>query len=103
MAVVPWTKVGDSEIIARGFSKTFVKEVFINPKTGKPDDYFFLNTRTGKARTIIFAVTADKKVIAVKQFRHGAEEVIIETPGGNQKKPEDTPETVARVELEEET
>ena len=103
MAVVPWTKVGGTEIVATGFSKTFVKEVFINPKTGKPDDYYFFAPKNRRAPTIIFPVTVDGKVIAIRQFRHGAEEVLIETPGGNPKTPEDTPEQVARIELEEET
>lgn len=103
MAVQPWIKVGETEIVTDTKYKKFTKDRWINPKTGKEEDYYFLGIKGGKTPTIIFAVTSDRHVIAVKQFRHGAEEVLIETPGGNPKIPEDTPEQVARTELEEET
>lgn len=103
MAVTPWIKVGETEVVTDTKYKKFTKDVWINPKTGKEEDYYFLGAKGGKPPTIIFAITANREVIAVKQFRHGAEEVLVEIPGGNPKAIDDTPEKVAERELEEET
>lgn len=103
MAVRRWEKIGETEVVTDTKYKQFTRDRWINPKTGKTEEYYFLGTEFGKTPTIIFAITSDHQVIAVKQFRHGAEEVLIEVPGGNPKTPEDTPEFVALKELEEET
>ena len=50
----------------------------------------------------IIAVTTDKKVVFIEQFRHGAEEIILEIPGG-MIDDDEAPETAARRELLEET
>ncbi len=50
----------------------------------------------------IIAVTKDKKVVFIEQFRHGAEEIILEIPGGMIDENE-SPETAAKRELLEET
>ena len=50
----------------------------------------------------IIALTQDKQVVLIKQFRHGAEEIILEIPGGMIDEGEDV-ETAARRELLEET
>lgn len=49
-----------------------------------------------------FALTEDNKVVMIKQYRHGIEEVTTETPGGVVDDGED-PETAIRRELMEET
>lgn len=51
---------------------------------------------------IIFALTLDNKVIVVRQFRYGANEVVWELPGGNIEDREQAEET-AKKELLEET
>lgn len=51
---------------------------------------------------IIFAVTTDRNVITINQFRFAANRVIRELPGGNAKEGQ-TPKDVARAELLEET
>ncbi len=51
----------------------------------------------------IIALTKDKKVVLIEQFRHGAEEIILEIPGGMIDGDEEKPETAARRELVEET
>ncbi len=50
----------------------------------------------------IIGLTKDKKVILIEQFRHGAEEIILEIPGGMIDDGEDA-ETAAKRELLEET
>ena len=49
-----------------------------------------------------FALTKDNKVLMIKQYRHGIEEVTIEVPGGVVDKGEE-PSTAIRRELLEET
>ena len=50
----------------------------------------------------IIAVTVDEKVVLIEQFRHGAETIVLEIPGGMVDENE-SPETAARRELLEET
>ena len=50
----------------------------------------------------VIALTADKQVVLIEQFRHGSEEIILEIPGGMLDENEDR-ETAAKRELLEET
>lgn len=50
----------------------------------------------------IIALTKDEEVVLIEQFRHGAEEIILEIPGG-MLDDDEKPETAARRELLEET
>ncbi len=50
----------------------------------------------------IIGVTVDKKVVLIEQFRHGAETIVLEIPGGMVDENE-SPENAARRELLEET
>ena len=51
----------------------------------------------------IIALTKDKEVVLIEQFRHGTEEIILEIPGGMIDDDDEEPETAARRELLEET
>lgn len=50
----------------------------------------------------VIALTAEKKVVLIEQFRHGTEKIILEIPGGMTDENE-PPEEAARRELLEET
>ena len=50
----------------------------------------------------VIALTKDKQVVLIEQFRHGSEEIILEIPGGMLDDGEDA-ETAAKRELLEET
>ncbi len=50
----------------------------------------------------VIALTKDKEVVLIEQFRHGSEEIILEIPGGMLDENEDK-ETAAKRELLEET
>lgn len=73
---------------------------FYRDSDGKERDFVVWGGKTTPA--IIFPVTADKKVIALKMFRRGANESLIEIPGGVSGVGESM-EDCARRELFEET
>ncbi|MGD9413001.1 MAG: NUDIX hydrolase [Desulfobacterales bacterium] len=69
--------------------------------------------RTGEIREVqalhfsdwvlILALTPQEKVVMVRQYRHGTEQVCLELPGGLVDPADDSPELSARRELLEET
>lgn len=63
------------------------------------DDYYYWE---GGNFSQIFALTEDQKVILVRQYKHGVQEIVIELPAGLIEKDED-PGEAAKRELEEET
>lgn len=68
--------------------------------TGKIiDDYFVIE---GSDVAIVVAVTTDKKVVLVREYKHGNREIMVQTAAGAINKGE-TPEQGARRELLEET
>lgn len=112
MDVKVWPKDGESKVLAKGWGgKALFNQVFTNPETGKNDDFTLWGVvkkdgsllLTGWS-TIIMAVTEDLKVIAVRQFRFGANELTLEVPGGNPspKFDDNSPEAVGIRELGEE-
>lgn len=69
--------------------------------------------RTGEIRAVqalqfphwvlLLALTPQEKVVMVRQFRHGTEEICLELPGGLVDQGDNSPELSARRELLEET
>ncbi len=70
-----------------------------SPRTGKIHEFQVLNSQDWVA---VIAVTPDRKLILVRQYRHGSGELSLEPPGGLVKKGSSAEES-AREELEEET
>lgn len=91
MAVRAWIKDGEAEVVAKGWGgKALLKQNFINPDTNERVDFTLWGVvkKDGKMlqagwSTIIMAITEKLEVIAVRQFRHGANEITLEVPGGN--------------------
>jgi ADP-ribose pyrophosphatase len=52
---------------------------------------------------IILALTKEQQVVLIRQYRHGAQKVIVELPGGMMDEEDVSPLTAARRELQEET
>jgi len=71
----------------------------VSPRTGEAHDFFVLETPPW---VNIIPVTFDRRVVMVRQYRHGTGDVTLEIPGGIVEQ-EDTPESAAIRELEEET
>ena len=77
-----------------------VREDFCERETDKLEHSFFVIENPDWVNVI--ALTKEKKIVLIEQFRHGIEETILEIPGGMIDENE-SPETAARRELLEET
>ncbi len=77
-----------------------VREDFCERESDKIQHSFFVLENPDWVNVI--AVTKDRKVVLIEQFRHGIEQNILEIPGGMIDENEE-PETGARRELLEET
>ena len=77
-----------------------VREDFCERESDGKESTFFVIENPDWANVI--ALTKDKQVVLIEQFRHGTEEITLEIPGGMIDENE-SPETAARRELSEET
>lgn len=83
------------------FGKTMFFQDFTLPD-GTTTDYMLYGTNKSKSPSIVFPITKDLEVLAVNQFRFGANEFVLELPGG-MPKGDQTAEETMMSELEEET
>lgn len=70
-----------------------------NPRTGIPFDFFLMN---GLDWTTVIVLTRRNEIVLVEQYRHGANKLTLELPGGAVEKGESPIDAAAR-ELNEET
>lgn len=94
-------KVGEPTVLAKKYGKALISQLFTDPKKeGRTVEFCLFHWPV--VPSIVMPVTPDNSVVAVRQFRYGANKVVIEFPGGNPK-PGQTPEDVAFAEMEDET
>jgi 8-oxo-dGTP pyrophosphatase MutT (NUDIX family) len=75
-------------------------DVKISPRTGKEHDFYVLDSVNW---VNVIAVTPDRQLVMVEQFRHGSNTVELEIPGGMMDAGEADPVATAMRELREET
>lgn len=75
------------------------EDVFADPRTGEEHERVIIEARDW---CNVLPLTTDGRVVLIKQFRFGSQEVSLELPGGVVDDGE-TPEEAVRRELEEET
>jgi ADP-ribose pyrophosphatase len=75
-------------------------DVKISPRTGKEHDFFVLDSVNW---VNVIAVTPDRQLVMVEQYRHGSNTVELEIPGGMMDADETDPVATAVRELREET
>jgi len=95
----PWERVEDKIGYDCGFFQVHVHQS-VSPTTGKQHPFYVLSTRDW---VNIVALTPEKKVLLVSQYRHGSGETSLEIPGGAVDAEDSSPEAAARRELLEET
>ena len=92
-----WQEIS-KELVFQKFSRKIEKVIFKMPNNKESDFYI---KKEGPA-VCTLALTKEKKVILVKQFRPGPQEILLELPGGYIDKNEE-PKVAAARELKEET
>ena len=99
MAIVPWKQVGEDVTLAGKFGKKLIVKQFLNPKSGKIQDYVQFAQRDW---SVCLAITSDGQVLVVSEFKQGRNAVDDELPAGTAEFGE-SPEEVMRRELRDET
>lgn len=80
MEIKPWKKIGSSKKIAEKYGRSLMLQKFKDPYTGKVEEFSYFQ---GAAfASVVLAVTARGDVIATKQYRQVAGEILFELPGG---------------------
>jgi 8-oxo-dGTP pyrophosphatase MutT (NUDIX family) len=95
----PWKKNSEKEVYDCRVFKVSQRESS-SPVTGKTHLFHVLSVPDW---VNIIAMTDDKKILTVTQFRHGSGEVTLEIPGGAVDAKDGTPLRAAQRELLEET
>ena len=93
---------GDIKTIWKGWGRHIFTQTFTFP-SGKTDEFFVFETLKKDRPVIVFPLTVEREVIAIRQFRFGAGEVVLELPGGVPKPYHRTPGDTLHDELMEET
>jgi 8-oxo-dGTP pyrophosphatase MutT (NUDIX family) len=97
--IKPWKKIR-SKLIGDFRIFTLRSDIAVNPRTGKEHDFFILDSVDW---VNVIAVTPDRQLVMIEQFRHGSNTVELEIPGGMMDPGETDPVATAVRELREET
>ncbi len=87
-------------MLAKGFGKSLVKRYFVNPDTNQVEEHFHIEQ---KPWSVVLAVTDDREVLVVRQFKQGAEKILDELPAGTADWADESPIQVMSRELRQET
>jgi ADP-ribose pyrophosphatase len=95
----PWKKIRSTLI---GDFRIFKlrSDVSISPRTGKEHDFYVLDSVNW---VNVIALTPDRQLVMIEQFRHGSNTVELEIPGGMMDAGENDPVAAGVRELREET
>ena len=98
MAIRPWKKDGEPEVLAAGYRKKFVRQWYIDPDGGRHDFLQYVQPPS----IVVMIVTVSSHVLVLREFMQGAGE-IIEWLGGGLKNAGETIEDAVHREVLEET
>jgi ADP-ribose pyrophosphatase len=97
--IQPWKKIS-SKLIGDFRIFKLRSDVKISPRTGKEHDFFILDSVNW---VNVIAITPDRQLVMVEQYRHGSNTVELEIPGGMMDAGETDPVATGVRELREET
>lgn len=103
MSIKRWPKIGDEIILAESYGRIFAIQKFRDPVKNTVEDYALYHNDYRKIPVVVFPLVNSQTIIAIQQFRHGANDVLYELPGGNLDFDNETPAEIAARELKEET
>jgi hypothetical protein len=76
--IKPWQKTGSKA--AGNFRIFTIRQDFkVSPRTGEPHDFYVLDSRDW---VNVIAVTPDRQLVMIEQYRQGTDTVELEIPGG---------------------
>ena len=97
--IKPWQKI-DSKSAGDFRIFTIRQDFKISPRTGKPHDFFVIDCADW---VNVIAVTPDRQLVMIEQFRQGTDTVELEIPGGVIDAKDASPVAAGIRELREET
>ena len=97
--IKPWLKLS-SKPLADFRIFTVRSDEKVSPRTGQPHDFFVLDCVNW---VNVVAVTPDRQLVMIEQFRHGTNTVELEIPGGTMDAADASPLSAGLRELREET
>lgn len=97
--IQPWEKIGSKPL---GDFRIFTirSDRKISPRTKLEHDFFVIDSVNW---VNVIAVTPDKHLVMIEQYRHGSNTVELEIPGGMMDATDASPEATGARELREET
>ncbi len=99
MKIKRWKKIGKFKDIFRSrFGQFIGRQLFKNPVTGRKEEYIFHGEPDGVR---ILGLTKNQKVVAIREYQHAIDEIIIQLPSGGIKKNEKQQGAAKREFLEE--
>lgn len=97
--IKPWQKT-DSKALGNFRVFTLRQDFKISPRTGQPHDFYVLDCPDW---VNVVALTPDKQIVMIEQYRHGTDTVELEIPGGVIDARDASPVAAGIRELREET
>lgn len=95
----PWQIIASELVFVRQWFQ--VRQDTVKLENSQVIDDYFLFLKPDIVQ--VFPLTKNNEIVFVRQYRHGAGEVLWELPAGNLDSPSESPEAAAERELEEET
>lgn len=99
MQLKKWKILNSTMVINHQWCK--IRQDEIELPNGKIIDDYFINIRPEVA--LILPITSNDEIVFVRQYRHGAGEILLELPAGTFNPKEESPQAAAIRELKEET
>jgi 8-oxo-dGTP pyrophosphatase MutT (NUDIX family) len=97
--ILPWRKISSKPL---GDFRIFSlrSDLKISPRTGQPHEFFVIDSVNW---VNVVAVTPDRQIVLVEQYRQATDTVELEIPGGMMDPGDPSPEAAGCRELREET
>lgn len=100
MDIKEWAKEGEPTKLAGKYGKWLVSQGFRNPTTGQLEEFVLYGQ---KDWSVVLALTEDRQVLVVRQYKQGCHKILDELPAGTADFQDETPAEVMRRELLQET